>query len=361
MSKRKTFVAGVLGVVGVAWTAVPAEAATSGTVSKVSGNVVVYTAAPGKANNVRLSRTGSTLTVDDIYGLKAGPGCAAVKGDVTRITCAGAVWIRADLGDGNDTLVNNSGLGMTAWGRGGNDKITGGPARDDVYGGDGNDAIWGLGGNDVLRGEAGNDALSGGDGNDTIADGTGNDRLLGGNGDDVFINQQGNDVFDGGAGNDSFNTPTDYPAGTDRDSFTGGPGTDVVDYQSRKKPVTADADGVAGDDGSAGEGDSISSTVEGLGGGDAADRLLGTTRDEGFFGGPGNDVIAGSTGDDLLWGEDGNDYLNGAGGYDACVDAAAGDTVLNCEESGSAVTTLTSARPTGATRMELLIKLRTSS
>jgi Ca2+-binding RTX toxin-like protein len=341
VNKRKTAVRtgvvtiGAAAIAATAWIALPAEAATTGLVQIVGArNVVSFTAAPGKANIVVLTSQNGKVIVDDVYGMKAGPGCAQVGSDVTKFECYAStpvIWIRADLGDGNDTLINNSGIGMTAWGRAGNDKITGGPLKDDMYGGDGNDSLWGLGGNDVLRGENGDDALSGGDGDDTFADGAGNDRAYGGNGDDWFITQSGNDYFDGGPGDDEFGQATDYPAGTDADVFIGGPGIDAVDYAGRTKPVTADPDGVAQDDGSAGEKDTISSTVEVLGGGSGADRLIGTDRNEAFFGGPGNDVIAAGGGDDLLFGEDGNDYLNGAAGTDDCSDAMPGDTVLSCE------------------------------
>ena len=334
MKKRAAAVVGltVAGLVGVA---LPAEAATTGVVS-VSSNVVIYTAATGKANTVVLTRSANTITVDDVYGIKAGAGCSAVSGDVTKIRCTPKVaagWVRVDLGDGNDTLTNNTGLGMTAWGRTGNDKITGGSLKDDVFGGDGNDAIWGNGGNDTLRGESGADSISGGDGDDTLAGGSGNDRLLGGNGDDWLIGQQGNDVEDGGPGDDDFDEPYDLTAGTDRDAFIGGPGFDGLDYSLRQKAVTADADAVSGDDGAAGEGDTIGAEIEIIRGGNGNDRLLGTGRDDILIGGPGNDVIAGGSGDDILQGDLGQDYFNGAGGLDDCIDPEPGETVLNCEDA----------------------------
>ena len=345
MNTRKTSVragAAVLGaaaVAGVAWIAIPAEAATTGNATVVGGTIPTLTAGSGRANTVVVTRPATNVvTFDDVTAITPGRGCYREGSDVTKISCTtgtkAAVWIRVDLGDGNDTLYNRTGLGMTAWGRAGNDKITGGPLRDDVYGGDGNDAIWGLAGNDTLRGEAGVDAVSGGDGDDELTDGTGNDKVLGGIGDDVIINDQGNDVFDAGDGDDVMASVVDFAAGTDRDSFTGGAGIDLVDYSMRKKAITADADGVGGDDGSTGEGDTISSTVEGIAGGSGADRLIGTARTDVFFGGAGNDVIAASTANDYLEGEAGKDYLNGAGGDDVCV-RDSGDTVLSCERDGS--------------------------
>ncbi|MBL7261854.1 calcium-binding protein [Paractinoplanes lichenicola] len=326
-------------VAGAAWIALPAEAATTGIVQVVGGNIVTYTAATGKANTVVLTRSGNRVTVDDVYGIKAGTGCSAVSGDVTKINCAlkvAPIWVRVDLGDGNDTLINNSGLGMTAWGRAGNDKITGGPLKDDVYGGDGVDSIWGLGGGDTLRGEGGADAISGGDGDDFLFGGAAGDRLLGGNGEDGLWGEAGNDVVDGGADDDVLLESADI-TGADADALIGGAGTqDIVTYSQRTKPVSADADGVAGDDGRTGEKDTISGTVEVIIGGNAGDRLLGTAREDMLLGGPGNDALAAGDADDILAGNEGTDSFNGAGGTeDFCADPVAGETVLNCELIGT--------------------------
>ncbi|GAB2582031.1 hypothetical protein Aab01nite_59270 [Paractinoplanes abujensis] len=344
MNKRKTALRtgaaaiGAAAVAGAAWIALPAEAATTGIVQVVGGNIVTYTAATGKANTVVLTRSGNRVTVDDVFGIKAGTGCSAVSGDVTKINCALAVapvWVRVDLGDGNDTLINNSGLGMTARGRAGNDKITGGPLKDDVYGGDGVDTISGLGGGDTLRGEGGSDTISGGDGDDFLFGGAAGDRLLGGAGDDGLWGDAGNDVVDGGAGDDVLLEGVDT-TGADADSLTGGAGEqDILTYSERTKPVSADADGVAGDDGRTGEKDTVSGTIEVIIGGNAGDRLLGTAREDMLIGGPGNDALAAGDADDILAGEEGTDLFNGANGDDFCADPVAGETVLNCERIGT--------------------------
>ncbi|MBU2663339.1 hypothetical protein KOI35_07430 [Actinoplanes bogorensis] len=363
MSIRKKSVirggVGVLGaaaVAGAAWIALPAEAATTGVVSVVSGNIVTYTAAADKANNVVVTRSGNTVTVDDIFGLKAGAGCSAVSGDVTKIRCAlsvAPVWVRVDVGNGSDTVVNNSGLGMTARLGSGNDKFTGGPLRDDVYGNTGNDNISGLGGDDVLRGESDNDVVSGGDGNDVLSGSTGNDTLLGGNGDETMYGGPGNDRLEGGAGEDELQgnqgndimygdadddvfveDATDYPAGTDSDSFIGGDGDDAVFYWNRTKAITADNDAVVGDDGAAGERDSIYQSVESIWGGYGNDRITGSDRaaEELLTGGPGNDILRAGAGDDAVWGDGGIDNIDAGAGYDFCADAVeAGETVVGCE------------------------------
>lgn len=318
--------------------ALPAQAAPVGTVSVVTTNVVVYTAATGKANNVVVTRSGNTITVDDVHGLRAGAGCAAVPGDSTKIQCTPGVapiWVRVDLQDGNDILVNRTDLGMTAWGRAGHDRITGGVRGESLQPGDGNDAVWGLGGNDNIVGGSGADALSGGDGDDRLTAGAGNDRLLGGDGADTLIGEAGNDLEDGGPGDDEFYQNVEYAAGTDADAFIGGAGLDALAYFQRLRGVAADADAVRGDDGAAGERDMIGTSVEGIFGGYGNDRLIGTPRDDLLFGGPGNDVVAASSGDDYLTGDAGVDYLNGAAGTDYCTQESAGETVLNCELSPS--------------------------
>jgi Ca2+-binding RTX toxin-like protein len=330
-------VVGAAGIGGIAFLAMPAEAATSGTVSVVSGSRVQYIAATGRINQVVVTRSGNTITVDDTTtAIKAGTGCGSVSGDKTKIRCTLKVtptWFIASLGDQNDVFYNKTDLNSTVAGGTGNDKLYGGPKVDSLQGNDGVDAIWGQGGNDKLQAGNGNDALSGGDGNDEIWGDAGNDRLLGGNGDDDLIGYSGNDAEDGGAGDDTFFELWDYAAGTDRDSFIGSTGIDAVAYTFRTKPVRADADAVAGDDGSAGEKDTISGTVEGILGGDANDTLVGTARTDVLYGDWGNDLIAASGGDDYLEGDLGKDTLNGASGTDYCVEDS-GDSFISCEVTG---------------------------
>jgi hypothetical protein len=78
--------------------------------------------------------------------------------------------------------------------------------------------------------------------------GAGNDRLMaawmsGGGGDDVLMDRAGAQRFSGGAGDDT------------------------ATYADRNQAITADPDGIVGDDGAAGEGDTIDTDVENLHGG----------------------------------------------------------------------------------------------
>ncbi|WP_275414981.1 calcium-binding protein [Actinoplanes italicus] len=270
-------------VLGALFVAAPAEATGSGT-ARVSGADVVYTAAKDARNRVVVTRSGGTVTVDDRVPVRAGAGCTAVRGDRTRVICRTAATpggLRVVTGDRADSIVNRSGLPLTADGGTGSDTIIGGPEADTLRGGGGRDRLHGAGGDDQLDG------------------GPGDDRLL------------------GGAGDDWLRAPGGRVASTDRDVLWGGPGIDVADYTSAATPVTADADGVTGDDGRRGERDTLKNDIEALIGGSAGDRLSGTSRQDFLRGGPGNDTLLGYGGGDHLVGELGADLLDGGSGDDS--------------------------------------------
>ncbi|MCU7722198.1 hypothetical protein ODJ79_00545 [Actinoplanes sp. KI2] len=96
----------------------------------------------------------------------------------------------------------------------------------------------------------------------------------------------------------------------------GGPGRDGVDYEFYSKPVTVDLDGATGDDGQAGEHDTVGADVEQLVGGSGADHLTGNAAANGINGGNGNDVIHGLGGNDTLSGDEGRDTVYGDDGDD---------------------------------------------
>ncbi|MBO3740926.1 calcium-binding protein [Actinoplanes flavus] len=305
----------VVGAVGVV--ATPAQAASAGVVSVYDGTKVRYKAGGGHQNRVLLSRSGNTITVDDRVAVKAGAGCKAVKGDKTKVRCTtktAPTRVRVSTYDRNDTIVNNTGLSMTAFGGIGSDKITGGPRGDILYADLGGDQIWGLGGNDRIYGSSQNDKLYGGDGADTIDDGHGRDLVRGGNGDDTLDGHGGNDVYYGDAGNDRISM-LEYTDVADTDRIFGGAGSDTVLYLSYSVAVNMDADAVA-DDGRKGEGDNIATDVENLVGGDGNDRIVGNAGANMLEGLSGNDVIYGLGGDDVFYGGPGADKMYGGAGDD---------------------------------------------
>lgn len=167
----------------------------------------------------------------------------------------------------------------------------GGEGDDKLIGSEGPNAFFANGGNDSIGGNGGDDSLYGMNGNDTIVGGAGNDIVAGGDGADMLT---------GGAG-------ADWIAGYE--------GLDTVSYASSTVPVTVVPDGVA-NDGAAGEGDNVGSSVENILGGPAADKLTGTSGPNTLTGGAGADTLNGLGGADLLDGGPNNDILNGGDGPD---------------------------------------------
>lgn len=318
---------GAGGLVACVAVATPAQAATKGLATVVGTGIVQYQAAKGRANGVVLTRSGTTVTVDDRTAITPGKGCKAVDATTVRCTASKLSWVRVYLYDGNDIVINKTDLPISADGGTGADRITGGPWADILKGGRGSDAIWGLGGDDQIDASYDNDRVSGGDGNDKIDDGFGTDVVLGGNGNDELTGRTGNDTYNGGPGNDSFHPYQPYgdQAKTDADRFIGGPGEDAISYGAYYTGVRIDPDGVTGDDGMTGERDTIGADIEVLIGSTAADWMGGTARDDTFHGLPGNDTIYGYGGDDTIVGNQGADKLYGG----------EGDDVLSGEDDGA--------------------------
>jgi Ca2+-binding RTX toxin-like protein len=75
-------------------------------------------------------------------------------------------------------LSGCSSVGVTFYGGGGHDKLSGSPRNDKLYGEADNDTLMGRNGADLLDGGAGNDLLNGSDGLDTLNGGDGTDIFL---------------------------------------------------------------------------------------------------------------------------------------------------------------------------------------
>jgi hypothetical protein len=147
----------------------------------------------------------------------------------------------------------------------------------------------------LLSGDAGNDVLTGGDGAES---------LLGGDGDDVLNGRGGADLLTGQAGRDR------------------------VTYAGRTAPVTVDlTTTTTGQEGQAGEHDTVAPDVERVVGGAGNDRIVGSPLANQLDGGAGNDTIEGRDGNDSLAGSNGDDALDGGAGNDS-VDGGAGNDRL---------------------------------
>jgi Ca2+-binding RTX toxin-like protein len=309
---------------------------------------------PGEADNVGLDvenlqgslgnddLTGSTAPnhIDGSFGndhVDGGAGDDEVLGSYGLDTVLG--------GSGNDTATDFDDPSNTVDGGGGDDTVSG---RGTLSGGDGNDSVTGYTTDDVLSGDAGDDVLLGMDGNDVLDGGTGTDIVDGGGAIDwgdysshtsgVHLDidlQHGDDGspgegdtvkhienLRGGDGNDVLigdGNQNTLEGGLGADIFKPGGGFDTVTYEDHVAPVVADLDGKSGDDGSAGEHDTLGGGIEWLVGGQGADVISGSSGANTLSGGEGNDTLKGLAGADSLNGNDGDDTLDG--GRDKAGDA----------------------------------------
>jgi Ca2+-binding RTX toxin-like protein len=140
--------------------------------------------------------------------------------------------------------------------------------------------------------------------------------IWGGDGNDVLKGGDGPNLLDGGPGADVMN---------------GGGDIDIVDYSYRVAPVTANLDGSAGDDGQAGEGDTIGADVEGLFGGSGNDTLTGNAADGVIFGGDGADTIRDAGGRDFIDSGDGSDAIFAFDGASDTISCEGGPDVVSAD------------------------------
>ncbi len=284
----------------------------------------------GEVNNGELrlnmgARAGNRLVGDTTDGdehFQITPGSATGQVVVTFFSPQGQVSktynnvtrIVGDVGEGNDTIVIDTGVTAEVELRGGvgNDTLTAGGGLALLFGGDGNDTLTagsfaatleGGAGDDTLNGGVQSDVLKGGDGNDTLRGGGGDDLLSGGDDNDHLDGQAGNDQLDGGIGNDTL------LGGDDNDTLQGGRGHDTLDGQ-------AGHDTLVGGDGN-----------DTLQGGIGDDLLQGDDGDDWLYGGADNDTLEGGSGEDSLFGDAGIDVLFAGIGADFLDGGADNDTL----------------------------------
>ena len=269
------------------------------------------TKADGGADNDRLVSDQLACPVgsaDDVHG-----GTGIDYADFLAVTTPGlSVSLDDDAHDGLGGLDNyhsdiedllGSNFGMTLVGSAAANSITGGAGNDLIDGGLGADQLGGGLGIDTV--DYSSRALpliltigvGDADGETGEGDGIKDDveNVRGGSGADTIVGNALDNVLDGGGG---------------ADNISGGDGVDAVDYSRRTAPVFVTLDAGVGNDGEAGENDTIASDVEGV------------------FGGAGNDKLVGAIGDGFLFGLGGNDELSDGGGADT-LDAGSGDDVID--------------------------------
>jgi hypothetical protein len=265
--------------------AAPASAATV----EVEREHVIYQAAPGEANDVRVSSIdGTAVRVSDSGAtIDAGPGCRAV--DAHTAECSSPDFLHDAnlvLGDMHDRVTSDR-LRLRAGGGPGDDRLEGSPF------------------DDVLNGGGGHDRLSGGAGDDFLSD-------------------------------------TDEPEAVDSDVIEGGDGSDTVSYILRGPALVIDLQDPAGD-GERGENDVLRELENVLGGG-GDDTIYGSDDPNALNGGEGDDLLVGRDradeltgrgGDDRLIGDDGRDSFHSGLGRDEVEGGSGFDNVYHPEPGDS--------------------------
>jgi Ca2+-binding RTX toxin-like protein len=148
-------------------------------------------------------------------------------------------------------------------------------------------------------------------------------KLFGGGANDFLLGGAADDELHGGVGNDTLDAGDDAGGA---DHYDGGPGEDLVDYAARVAGVVVTLPGIA-DDGEAGEGDDVSSSVEDVRGAQGPNTIAGSAQGNRIWGGPSIDVIQGGDGDDFIYGDAGDDDLQGGNGDDFIYGEGGDDTL----------------------------------
>jgi Ca2+-binding RTX toxin-like protein len=169
--------------------------------------------------------------------------------------------------------------------------IHGRPAELGVDGGAGNDVLTGAGTGTPLS-HATNIAM-------VLNDGPGADNVTGGNSGDIIGPQEGPDPGD---------------------SFSGGGGSDFIDYEGSPTGVRVSLDDLPNDGtscpGASCDGDNVHSDIEAVRGTPFNDVLIGSSGPNSLEGGGGTNTLSGGPGDDALYGGRGKDTFIGGPGVD---------------------------------------------
>jgi Ca2+-binding RTX toxin-like protein len=207
---RASRAAALLAGVGAMALAAPAQATTAA----VRDGVLEIQGGSGKdlVGMYLFDAGGPVLAVFDQYKMvTAGPGCRSHPAGPALCALDAIGSVDVHLGAGNDMVIAQSDVPVTAYGEDGDDTMTtlalpGGPPQAPVTfdGGPGADHLGGGAAGDVLRGGPGDDGIDGYGGDDTVDPGPGRDAVADSAGDDVIAAADGEpDFVDCGPGRDT--------------------------------------------------------------------------------------------------------------------------------------------------------------
>ena len=267
-----------------AFLVVPATAASAAELTITNLGTIELTDTASQPNAVTVERSGPTFTFQDAQAIDVDPAASqCTQGmDPKRATCTFDTTAQAEgfdldvnVGGGDDSVLVKADNDAELDGGDGIDELTGGPGDDLLNGGDSNGAGTSTSTYDLLMGGAGADRLDGGEGDDRLAGGPGADIL--------------------------------------QDEGTGG--SDELRYsddgESRPDGVAVTVASGDGDDGEAGEDDTVGDGFESFFLSPGSDEITGTGEDESFFGAAGSDVLHGAGGDDTFGDSAGGDTFDG--------------------------------------------------
>ena len=292
-----------IALVAAALTLSLSPAAHAGTAGELNSTVLVNENAGNEINQIvgSLLPSGYRLTEQGVHTMSGSSGCTATGGDVHSVDCvAGPISaFFVNLGGNSDTFDGSAlAIPETFLGVDGNDTFLGGSGADHAVGNTGNDD---------LRGYAGNDNLTDGE--------------VGQSG-----GASGDDMFDGGPDDDKLDGGALPGGGVGADRLDGGTGNDSADYSRRTGAVTITDGAGNGNDGEAGEGDTVLN-IETILTGSGDDSVTGGAEANDFDGGAGSDHLNGAGGNDTLRGGPGDDFLDGGSGADHLIGGAGNDAV----------------------------------
>lgn len=206
---------------------------------------------------------------------------------------------------GNDVVnLTAATVGLTVYGRGGNDRISTGRGNDKLFGGEGDDVLASGEGHDELAGGLGADQFSAGNGNDTLKI----DRA------DLTLNN-GRGFINAGLGYDKLLVED---ASITRNSA----GINIYGYSFYNAEYVR---GSRGNDQVRFWDTYTDLTMAGWDGGDILETGYGN---DVLYGDAGNDFLIAGRGNDVLYGGDGDDILRGGGDDDVCYGGRGNDTYL---------------------------------
>lgn len=257
------------------------------------------------ANNTAVLNDWLTYGGSDISGVSlllndaSGNGTATHGGNTDTVT-----GIENFIGSGgNDTLDVHlyTGLAHTLYGLGGNDSLLGADGADFLYGGAGDDWISGNAGNDTIDVGVTDDVAPAASivygiytVNNWVDGGAGADTVTGGIGINYFISRTGE--YSDAAGN--------------VDTFSGGDGTDILDFSTFTSALTITSTDAKIGSTLVARYSGIDEIITGSG----SDTISGTAADEIFRAGNGTNNVTAGGGNDSIYGGTGTDYFNSTSG-----------------------------------------------